>query len=217
MREFFRRNHFLMRRLHSLFGILPVGFFLAFHLYENAMAWRGVEHYNATVRWINSLPMFWLLELLILIPLYFHGIYGVFIALEARHNVQHYNYSRNWAFFFQRLTGLITILFVTWHIFQFRLQKLLGAYGPYLGGDSMSGLPTFQHVADAFAIPWIAAAYIVGITGAAYHLCNGIYTFLITWGITAGPKSQRVSHIVTNALFVCIAAMGVAAVFAFRA
>lgn len=218
MREFFRRNHFLMRRLHSLFGIIPVGGFLLFHLFENSKAWQGAEAYNETVRAINSLPAVWVLEILfIFLPLYFHAIYGVYIAAEARHNVSNYSYGRNWAFFFQRVTGLITLFFVTWHILHFRVQKLLGAYGPYVGGDSMSGLPSFTTVAEAFSNNAIAAAYIVGIVAAAYHLCNGIYTFLITWGITVGPKSQRVSNILTNAAFVGVAVMGVAAVFAFRA
>ncbi|HEY8346451.1 MAG TPA: succinate dehydrogenase cytochrome b558 subunit [Symbiobacteriaceae bacterium] len=207
MREFFRRHHFLMRRLHSLFGIIPVGGFLAFHLYENAVgAWRGADHYNAIVEAINSIPALPVIEILfIFIPLYFHALYGIYIAAQARHNVAEYSYGRNWAFFFQRLTGIITLFFVTYHIWHFRLKKLLGI------------MPSFDMVAQAFSVPWIAAMYIIGVTAAAYHLCNGIFTFLITWGITIGPKSQRVSSIVTNAAFVGLSALGIAAVFAFRA
>lgn len=217
MREFFRRNHFLLRRLHSLFGIVPVGGFLLFHLFENSKALSGAEAYNEAIRAINAMPMVWALEIFgIFLPLYFHAVYGVFIATDAKTNVSNYGYGRNWAFYFQRATGLITLFFVTWHIWEFRIQKALGAYGPYVGGESMSGLPTFDVVQKSFQNNVLATVYIIGVIAAAYHLCNGIYTFLITWGITIGPKSQRVSNVLTNALFVAVSALGIVAVFAFR-
>jgi len=217
MRDFLRRNHFLLRRLHSLSGIVPVGGFLLFHLYENFRATQGAAVYDEAIRHINSLPLVWALEIFaIFLPLYFHAIYGVYIALDAKHNVSNYGYGRNWAFVLQRVSGLITLFWVTYHILHFRVPKALGAYGPRLGGDSMSGLPSYDIVAQAFHNPLIATLYGIGVVAAAYHLCNGIYTFLITWGITIGPKSQRVSNILTNAAFVAVSAMGIAAIFAFR-
>lgn len=216
MREFFRRNHFLMRRLHSLTGVVPVGGFLLFHLYENSKALQGVEAYNEVVLSINSMQFVLLLEIFgIFLPLYFHALYGIYIAADARHNVKQYGYGRNWAFVLQRISGLLTLFFVTWHIWEFRIQKALGAYGPKVHG-TMSGLPDFDVVQNAFQNNIIAAWYIIGIIAAAYHLCNGIYTFLITWGITIGPKSQRISNLITNAAFVGVSALGVITVFAFR-
>lgn len=206
-----------MRRLHSLAGIIPVGGFLLFHLWENYKAHMGAEAYNATVRAINSLPAMWFFEIfLIFIPLYFHAIYGIYIALDAKHNVDQYRYRENVAFVLHRIAGLITLFFVTYHIWQFRFQKFIGAYGSYVGGDSMSGLPSFEVVAQAFANNGVFTFYLIGIVAAVYHLCNGIYTFLITWGITAGPKSQRISAIVTRILFVAVSVLGVLAAFSFR-
>lgn len=217
MREFFRRNHFLLRRLHSLSGIVPVGGFLLFHLIENSRAMQGAESYNEAIRSINSMPFVWALEIFaIFLPLYFHAVYGIYIATDAKNNLPNYRYGRNAAFVVQRVSGLLTLFFVTWHIWEFRVQKALGAYGQYVGGESMSGLPSFDVVQKAFQNNVIAAAYIIGIVAAAYHLCNGIYTFLITWGITIGPKSQRLSNIITNAAFVLVSALGIVSVFAFR-
>jgi succinate dehydrogenase / fumarate reductase cytochrome b subunit len=217
MREFLRRHHFLLRRLHSLTGIIPVGGFLLFHLFENSKAAQGAEMYNEAVRAINSMPkpLLWGAELfVILLPLYFHALYGIYIALDARHNVTNYSYGRNWAFFFQRVTGLITLVFVTWHLWHFRVQKMLGVYD--VNPEPMKGLPSYTNVAEAFANPAVKIGYVIGVIAAAYHLCNGIYTFLITWGITVGPKSQRISNILTNAAFVAVSALGLVAVFAFR-
>lgn len=217
MREFLDRNHFMLRRLHSLTGIVPVGGFLLFHIWENYKATLGPEAYNETIRWINAIPMVWVLEIfMILLPLYFHSIYGIYIAADAKHNVSNYGYGRNWAFVLQRITGIVTLFFVTYHIWHFRVQKLVGAYGPYEGGESMSGLPSFEVVAEAFANNWVLAIYAIGVLASVYHLTNGVYTFLITWGITVGPKSQRVSSMITNVAFVLVSLLGLASLFAFR-
>lgn len=212
MGDFFRRNHFLMRRLHSLTGIAPVGGFLLFHLYENFKATQGAAAYNESIVKINSLPMVWALEVfLIILPLYFHALYGVYIAMEARYgNVTEYPYERNWAFWLQRVTGLITLAYVTQHLYHFRFQKMLGAYA------ATGNLPTFDVVQQGLASNAMFIWYIIGIVAAAYHLCNGVYTFLITWGITIGPKSQRITAVVTNSAFVLVSALGLAALWAFR-
>ncbi len=55
----------LWRRLHSLSGILPVGLFLLYHIYENMTALRGPKPYNVLVNDVNALlprPYFYVLE-----------------------------------------------------------------------------------------------------------------------------------------------------------
>jgi succinate dehydrogenase / fumarate reductase, cytochrome b subunit len=215
MREFFNRNHFLLRRLHSLTGVVPVGGFLVVHLYANYLAVNGEESYNQVVRTINSLPGIYFLEIFgIILPLYFHALYGIYIAAEARHNVVDYGYGRNWAFFWQRITGIVTLVFVTYHFWQFRFQKLIGAYAHHPA--PMQNLVTFQNVKDALANDFVMIVYIIGVVAASYHFFNGLYTFLITWGITIGPRSQRVSNVLTNLGFIGLSALGIIAVFAFR-
>lgn len=215
MQAFLRKHHFLLRRLHSLTGIVPVGGFMVFHLFENSSAFReGPDAFNNVVLSINSMPGLLFLEIFgIFLPLYFHAIYGIYVAMDSRHNVKEYAYSRNWAFFWQRITGLITLVFVTYHVWQFRFQKALGAYDT---GTAMPGLPDFNVVAKAFSHNLTIAFYIIGTVAAAYHLCNGIYTFLITWGITVGPKSQRISQIISMVLFVAVSALGIIAALGFR-
>lgn len=216
MQAFLRKNHFLLRRLHSLSGIVPTGGFLLFHLYENSKALQSPEAYNEAAAAINSMPHLLILFLeifVILLPLYFHAIYGIYVAMDSRHNVKGYGYERNWAFFWQRITGIITLFFVTYHLWQFRFQKALGAYET---GTAIPGTIDYHTVAKALSNNFMMAFYIIGTTAAAYHLCNGIYTFLITWGITVGPKSQRISKFVSYGLFVAVTALGVAAAVGFR-
>jgi succinate dehydrogenase / fumarate reductase cytochrome b subunit len=48
------------------------------------------------------------------------------------------------------------------------------------------------------------------------HLCNGIWSFLIKWGVTIGPTSQRVSSWVFNGLGVAMSVAFVMVALKFR-
>ncbi|RKJ14537.1 succinate dehydrogenase, partial [Butyricicoccus sp. 1XD8-22] len=139
----------------------------------------------------------------IYIPLLFHGLYGVYIAFTATNNVKRFGTFRNWMFVLQRFTGIFLVVFIAWHIFQTRIQKALGAEVNY---DMMS---------DIVANPWMLAFYIVGILAATFHLSNGIWSFLVSWGITQSPKSQKVASYITMAFFVVFSIGFVAAILAF--
>ena len=70
------------RRLHSITGLVPVGGFLAFHLYENSLAARGPQAYNEAARRLQQMPFALALEVLVIgAPLLYHGAYGLFLAL----------------------------------------------------------------------------------------------------------------------------------------
>ena len=79
------RNHFLMRRLHSLTGIVPIGLFLINHLLANSTAWLGAGHFNHHITLIHDLPWLKYIEVLfIFLPLAFHGLYGLLIAFPGQ-------------------------------------------------------------------------------------------------------------------------------------
>src|ERR1700761_5784130 len=68
---------FLLRRLHSLTGIIPVGAFLFEHiLISNATAISGPDGYARQVSFLANLPLVFFLELFgIWIPILYHGLY----------------------------------------------------------------------------------------------------------------------------------------------
>ena len=67
---------FLLRRLHSLTGIVPIGGFLLFHLFENASARNGAHAFNETVEKIASMPYLYALEIgMLMIPILFHRLH----------------------------------------------------------------------------------------------------------------------------------------------
>lgn len=194
-----------MRRFHSLLGVIPVGAFVALHIWGNAYAWRGAEAYDAHLDNLRALPYFPLAEVgLIWIPLIFHAFYGVVVTFEARNNLERYPYLRNWHFWFQRVTGLVTLAFIGYHTFSFRLNELLGA-------------PTasFDKVTTALADPAALAFHIVGVVSASYHLANGLWLFGVNWGILVGPRAQRLASRLLMLFFVVLAIIGVSALQAF--
>jgi len=201
------KNHeFYWRRLHSLLGIIPVGLFLLVHFSINFTATQGVEAYNNAAGMMELIPH-WLLLIVewvvIYIPLLFHGLYGVYIAFTATNNIQRFGTFRNWMFVLQRFSGVFLVVFIAWHIFQTRIQKALG--------DEVN----FDMMAEIVANPLMLAFYIVGILAATFHLSNGIWSFLVSWGITQSPKSQKVATYVTMAFFVVFSVAFVAAILAF--
>ena len=121
------KNEFLLRRLHSLSGVIPVGFFLLEHLFTNSMAFYGPEKFNEHVKWLHDLPYLAILEFgFIFMPLAFHGIYGIYIARTGRSNAAAYGYMDNWRYTLQRVTGYIAFVFIIAHLAHFRFAWLFG-------------------------------------------------------------------------------------------
>lgn len=200
-------RHFWLRRLHSLSGIVPVGGFLAFHLYENYTATRGADAYNKMTHGLQELPFALALEVLvILVPLFFHGIYGLFVTSTAQPNVVSNPYVRNWMYLLQRVTGVIVFAFILFHLWTTRLVQL----------DDHESLDLFRQVQAAVANPWIYAFYIAGILSATFHLANGIWSFSIVWGLTVGPRAQRRMGYVSVAVFLVLSYIGLWSIRAFR-
>lgn len=199
-------REFLWRRLHSLLGVIPVGLFLVFHLSLNFTAVGGEEVYNDSTGMMELVPHALLLAMewiIIYIPLMFHAFYGIYIAFTAKHNVKRFSTFRNWMFALQRFTGIFLVIFVAWHIFQTRVQKALGTE------------VNFNMMAEIVDNPWMLGFYIVGILSATFHLANGIWSFLVSWGITQSPSSQRVATYITMAFFVILSIVGVVAIVSF--
>ncbi|MCL6617514.1 MAG: succinate dehydrogenase cytochrome b558 subunit, partial [Anoxybacillus ayderensis] len=161
-----QNREFFYRRLHSLLGVIPVGLFLTQHLVVNHFATRGADAFNKAAAFMEQLPFRYFLEIFVIfLPLLFHAIYGLYIAFTAQNNVSRYGYFRNWMFMLQRLTGIITLIFVVWHVWETRVQAAFGAEVNY---DMM---------ANIVANPFMLAFYIVGIVSAVFHFANGLWSF----------------------------------------
>ncbi len=195
------RRHFVLRKLHSLSGIVPVGLFLCVHLFTNAKAIQGSTCFGHAVAEINHLPFLPAVEIFgIFLPLAFHAGFGVVLATQAKANVGSYGYGRNWLYVFQRVTAWITLLFIIVHLKDFRVAKALG----------MMHYPEFYNqLSSMLGVRWRALLYLFGTTAAVFHFANGLRTFLFSWGVTVSQRSQRWAAIATAALGVGLWFIGV--------
>lgn len=194
-------SEFFLRRLHSLVGLIPLTFFLIFHLAANSTALISSERFDEVVNTLRSVPHLEILEIILLgIPFVFHGLYGMIISPNLkRSKVGTYNQVRNFTYFFQRITGILTFVFLVAHIWMFRFVEGLN----------------FDVVSAYLSQPIWAIFYILGVSAAVYHLANGVWNFLISWGITVGPEAQKISGYACLALGVALWALGMIDLFAF--
>lgn len=197
-------REFFYRRLHSLLGVIPIGIFLIQHLVINHFATGGEESFNKAAHFMESLPFRLVLETgIIYLPILFHAIYGLYIAFTAKNNVSRFGFFRNWMFVLQRVTGVVTLIFVTWHVWETRVAAAFGAE------------VNFQMMENILSSPFMFTFYVVGVISAIFHFANGLWSFLVSWGITVTPRSQLISTYVTLAIFVALSIVGIRALVAF--
>jgi len=213
--NWFDRHHFLLRRLHSLTGIVPVGVYVIVHMFTNFQMVFGGEVFQHEVDFIHQLPALLALEITIWVSLGFHGILGLFYTFTGRANVRHYQYWANWRYTLQRITGLIALAFIFFHVATLRWRwDFFGWYTPFYGtGESAPGLG--QALAEVpLAMPltayslqfhWaVAALYIIGVLAVIYHWSDGLWTAAITWGITLSQNAMRRWGYVCTGMFVLL-------------
>ena len=197
-------REFFYRRLHSLLGVIPIGLFVIQHLVVNHFATGGEESFNKAAGFMEHLPFRTLLEtFVIFLPLLFHAIYGLYIAFTAKNNTSRFGFFRNWMFMIQRISGVITLVFITWHVWQTRVQAAFGAD------------VNFQMMENILSNPFMFWFYLLGVISTIFHFSNGLWSFCVSWGITITPRSQRISTYVTIGVFVALSIVGIRALTAF--
>lgn len=179
------RHHFLLRRMHSLTGLV-FGGYLVVHLLINATIARGGTEYQRQVDKIHDLPFLPVIEWsFIYLPILYHTVYGVWITLTGQPNVNRYGYAKNWSYVFQRISAIVIVLFMLFHV----LSLKYGVLGPNFRFDHTRALGTVARHFDSVLL--VAFVYPLGILASCYHLANGFWTAAITWGLTVSANAQR--------------------------
>ncbi|MCP8617050.1 succinate dehydrogenase cytochrome b558 subunit [Salirhabdus salicampi] len=198
-------REFFYRRLHSLLGVIPVGIFLLQHLLVNQFARDGAEAFNKAAHFMENLPFRYLLEtFVIFLPILFHAIYGVYIVFTAKNNVMRYGFFRNWMFYLQRITGIITLIFIVWHVWETRFATAI--HGTEVNFSLMQGI---------LENPFMFWFYVVGVISTVFHFANGLWSFCVSWGLTVTPRSQVVVTYITMIIFLALSYVSIATLVAF--
>jgi succinate dehydrogenase / fumarate reductase cytochrome b subunit len=200
-------HSFLLRRLHSLSGIVPVGAFLIEHFISNAFATNGWKAYGDQVKFLTGLPFVLVLETVgIYIPILYHSLYGFHIWFSGKSNVSDYPWAGNFMYAAQRWTGAVTFAYILWHTYTMRFTGL------HLLTNSQAA---FHKVQVELQHPWALAFYIVGITAASWHFGYGLFLFCAKWGIAVSEKSRKWASRIGIAIALVFIAVGLLTIRAF--
>ncbi len=201
---FLERHQFLIYRLFSLAGLVPVGAFLVVHLATNASVLAGPEVFQSRVDMIHSLgPLLPVVEwAFIFLPMMFHAAVGMAIIAGGLPNVGSYPYAGNIRYTLQRVTGMIAFAFILWHIWQ------LHAMGKPLGGGAFDPHHAASTAAVALRPMLVGVLYAIGVLSAVYHLANGLWSLGVTWGIWTSPAAMRRASWLSIAVGVALGAAG---------
>ncbi|RNC82012.1 MAG: hypothetical protein ED559_09585 [Phycisphaera sp.] len=217
------RNYFLLRRLHSLTGILPIGVFLIAHLTTNSsLAWGGLAlrgkhselntleggqaYFYHEVEWINSnVPHLLLIEITLWLSIAFHSVLGVYYARTGKNNTQRYAYQDNKRYKWQRISGYVGVLFIFYHVATLRWQWTFlvpgGAeWNHHFSVSTLAAALRGSYDSITFAGFVVSLFYFVGITLLVFHFANGLWTAAITWGLTVSEQAQKRWGMVCTAL-----------------
>jgi succinate dehydrogenase / fumarate reductase cytochrome b subunit len=232
--SFIDRHYHLLRRLHSLTGVAPIGLFLLPHLTTNSsIVWgrylneskfeeygipaagAGIATFQHEVDFIHGLPALIFIEIFVLwLPIAFHAGLGVYYARSGKSNVDRYRYQDNVRYSLQRLTGYVGFLFIFMHIASLRWGWTFGGLMPTF--DAMHASSSVgAHLQSGSAGLLMAAFYLVCVLALVYHFANGLWTAAITWGVTISAAAQRRWGVVCAGIGVALGAAAVTAIVGF--
>jgi succinate dehydrogenase / fumarate reductase cytochrome b subunit len=179
--------HYFLLKIHSLLGLVPIGLFLVVHFSINSLRTVGVLPYQLSIDLINNLPfLIWIEIGFIYTPLLLHSLIGFYISGAAKINVHRYNYTRNWMYLLQRLTGGVVFVFLVYHIATTAGAKL------WFGHHRFEAAPFLIDIMNEEFQTWTGrVVYLIGILSATFHFANGLWAFCISWGILIGPRAQK--------------------------
>jgi succinate dehydrogenase cytochrome b subunit len=221
------RTRYFAKKAFELSGFLPIGAFLIEHFYSNfqAVGPGGAERFDKVVVDLQTNPIIIFLEIgMIGLPLLYHAAYGIFVAKQAKFNAGSYGYLRNWFYMFQRITGILLLFYIGYHVWNTRLFPLFHEHdntglAVHLQSAYGQGLVSAKYMHYYFLerhlgiqVLWI---YVIGVACAVFHFANGLWNAAIHWGLTVSPRSQRISGFVCGLVGVTLLAVGLATLLAF--
>ncbi len=222
-----------IRKTHAALGLL-FGLFLVEHFTATSLGLRPVlfeQHVQGVHAVLRQMP--WL-ELLVFIPLVALIPFGLYLLAKAglRYNVKKCNRGGKLRFFLQRISAVMILAFIAFHLLTLRdwgprfaradaerstLATVAGNSTPAAFATSVWQIWDFLPSTGAPS-PLrctVAAFYLLGMTAAIYHLANGLWTGAIAWGVTQSPSAQLRSLWVSTAVGIILLLLGTLGWYAF--
>ena len=219
---FWERHEFMIRRLHSLSGLIPVGAFMVVHLLTNASIANGTESFQNLVYMIHSMgsALVAVETIFIFIPILFHALLGFVFIFKAKSNVSKYPYQGNYRYVAQRVTGMIAFFFILWHVLHMHgiihAEWFIKSIADPVGLAQFRPYNAASTAARALQNPIVTGLYVIGVLSCIFHFANGLWTMGITWGVWVSPRAQKWASHVCLGLGLIISVIGMTSIIGFN-
>ncbi len=206
------KENFFWHKVHSLTGIIPVGFYMVQHLTLNSFSFAGPDKFNAVINFFQGMPKHFLLALevcAIWVPLLFHAVYGLFIANRGQSNyfTSKYGWSQNRMYTLQRYSGIFIFLFLIYHVSTTTINSKIN-------GDQVLMFDAWHDKLTSYGYVFLIV-YMLGVMACSYHLAYGVWNFCIRWGITISDRAQTAVQKFSLVMFIAVTLIGWTALFGF--
>lgn len=196
---------FLNAKLGSLLAVLPLGVWTVVHLWNNLSAFKGASAWERDVTTYQHPLAFAACSIVALVPLAIHTVWGIGRLLTVKPNVGRYPFYTNLKYALQRLSAIGILLFLGAHLWLALIHPRMetGAPEPFsdIAHEMHHHMPTL-------------VVYVLGVLGVAYHLANGLHSFMMGWGVVTSRRALRRAEAFVLLLFALLLAMGWGAVYA---
>ena len=164
----------MLARVHALLGLIPLGGYLAYHVYGT---WPVLHSRELWVMEHRTRPSMALVITLVLVPLLLHAVLGLFRLLRTADAPL--NGPRGLRVL-QAVTGLLALGFVALHV----SAMWAASEGPH--ADARAAYQALFHAAGR---PQVWVPYLIGITALCFHVGHGIARAAVSLRLARTPKS----------------------------
>ena len=195
---------FMLARLGSLFAFLPVGVWTLVHLWNQLAAYSSPEEWQQAVTNHSSPASEALVFALVLGPLLWHTVWGIIRMVRSRPNVR-IGWFSNLRYIVQRLSAIGLLLFLGAHLYLAWFEPRFIRGHPEVFADISREI--------RFHTPTLVV-YVLGVLAIAYHLANGLWSFLsMGWGVTVSKSGIAWMERIALLFFFVLLAIGWAAIY----
>ncbi|MFI0347923.1 MAG: succinate dehydrogenase cytochrome b subunit [Chthoniobacterales bacterium] len=178
----------------AITGLLLLGFII-FHLLGNLSIFLGPEMINSYSQHLRDLgPLLWVARISLLVIVTLHIYFTMLLWREnkqahpekyaVKQHLETTVYARS-----MRLSGLVILSFVLFHLAQFTWKWLNPEYQTWL--DVEGHHDVYRMLMAAFSNPWVVGFYFLSVGFLAMHLSHGIGSLFQTLGLSTEKLRKR--------------------------
>jgi succinate dehydrogenase / fumarate reductase cytochrome b subunit len=166
----------MLPRVHALLGIVPLGSYLVFHIYQT---WPALADRELWVERAMSGPSRDLVLVWVLLPLALHALLGLVRLRRAPDSPLNGPKGLRAV---QAATGVLALLFVVHHL----MQVWSVAPGPHSSPRDVYAL-----LMRELGRPLQASIYVIGVTALCFHLGLGLSRASVSFGLARSARAVR--------------------------